>query len=233
MHADNYVKTLSKQQRKYEFKASNPKEVKKWQEEFRSELINSLGINEIKKRGYCDLEPVCINTVRFDDHIREEWTITSEPGYKVPLFLLKPLNQTGPVPLVITPHGHGKYGKDTYVGIFNNEEDRKGMEEGERDIALQAVREGYIAIAMDQRGFAGTRFRKDIEKDTNNSCRTMQMHALLFGRTLVGERIWDIGRIIDYAKTRDDIDDERIVITGNSGGVRLHYLLQRWIHVLK
>ncbi len=44
------------------------------------------------------------------------------------------------------------------------------------------------------------------------------MHALLFCRTLLGERVWDISRLIDYAKTRPEIDDKRIVVTGNSGG---------------
>ncbi len=46
----------------------------------------------------------------------------------------------------------------------------------------------------------------------------MQMQALMFGRTLIGERVWDIGRLIDYVKTRDDIDSSKIAITGNSGG---------------
>lgn len=44
------------------------------------------------------------------------------------------------------------------------------------------------------------------------------MHALLFGRTLVGERVWDVQRLIDWASTLDYVDQDAIVITGNSGG---------------
>ena len=40
----------------------------------------------------------------------------------------------------------------------------------------------------------------------------------MFGRTLIGERVWDIMRLIDYATTRREIDAGRIAITGNSGG---------------
>jgi predicted esterase len=68
------------------------------------------------------------------------------------------------------------------------------------------------------RGFASLRRQEEIEADQTSSCRTLQMHAMLFGRTLIGERVWDIGRLIDYAETREVIDSKRIIITGNSGG---------------
>lgn len=218
MYADTYVKTLSIQERKYDFKAKKMYEVEEWQNIFRQELEELLGINRIKSRGIVDLEPICIEVVKLADHIREEWRIISEPGYQVPFYVLRPLIQEGPLPLVITPHGHGKYGKDTYAGISLGEDDYNKMIGGERDIALQAVREGYISIALDQRAFGVTKFQNDIEADVVSSCRTMQMHALLFGRTLIGERVWDVSRIIDYAVKHLDINSECIAITGNSGG---------------
>ena len=85
-------------------------------------------------------------------------------------------------------------------------------------MALQAVRAGCVAIASDMRGFAGLRRREDRDRDAVSSCRPLQMHALLFGRTLVGERVWDVGRLIDYAATRPEVDAARIAVTGNSGG---------------
>lgn len=217
--ADNYVKTLaSENKRKYTFYAKNKNEMQIWQSAFRHELSNVLGLERIKERGITDMNPKCLDIVRLEDHVREEWEITSEPGYRIPFYLLKPLTQTGPLPVVITPHGHGIHGKDTYAGISHNEKDLENMKKGERDIALQAVRAGYIAIAPDQRGFARTRLSKDIEEEKTSSCRTMQMHALLFGRTLIGERIWDIGRLIDFASTCSFIDNTRVIVTGNSGG---------------
>lgn len=40
----------------------------------------------------------------------------------------------------------------------------------------------------------------------------------MFGRTLIGERVWDIMKLIDYAQTRPEIATAQIMITGNSGG---------------
>ena len=117
---------------------------------------------------------------------------------------------------MLTPHGHSKLGRYVYAGI-----DPSGNPvpaEGDRDIALQAVRQGYIAIAPEARAFGESRFAPEQKSDANHSCVAWQMRALMFGRTLIGERVWDIMRLIDYAATRNDVDSSRIVITGNSGG---------------
>ena len=216
---DNYVNVLAKDTpRRFAFKAKTVAELKKWQEVFRPCLREKLGLDEIAKRGQGPLEPRQLSEQSFDTYVRQEWVIQSEPGLEIPFYLLLPKKQTKRLPVVLTPHGHGKEGKDNYVGIGHTEETKKQISEGQRDIALQAVQAGYIAIAPDMRGFAGLRRKIDREEDNNSSCRTMQMHALLFGRTILGERVWDIQRLVDYALTRDDIDSNRIGITGNSGG---------------
>jgi len=219
LYADTYAAALLKEQQpRFRFQAKTPAELNAWQTAFRQELETLLGIPRIRARATDDLAPVCYGQVTLEDHIRETWTIQSEPGYAVPFFLLRPLEQSGPLPLVLTPHGHGKDGKDTYAGIYHDENGRASIAEGERDVALQAVRAGYVAIAMDQRGFTVTKFKQDIADDKNNSCQRMQMHAFLFGRTLIGERCYDISRLIDFAALRPEIDVSRIAITGNSGG---------------
>ncbi len=222
---DTYVPALAEETyRTYAFRAESKAMFEAWQRTFRPFLRGLLGIDKIAQRARCDLQPYKLGEVTTADCIREEWIIQSEPGVKIPFFLLRPqetkgsANPTAPRPLVLTPHGHGKAGKRTYVGLWDTEEARRSIVDGERDIALQAVKEGYIAIAPDMRGFASLRRHEDIETDQTSSCRTLQMHALLFGRTLIGERVWDIGRLIDYATTREEIDHKRIIITGNSGG---------------
>lgn len=216
---DRYVPFMAAEtHRSYAFRGNTPEEVAAWQRAFRPELRRMLGLDTIASRGACDLDPVMAGEEELEDHIREEWTIESEPGMRIPFYLLRPKKTADARPLVLTPHGHGKAGKRTYVGLWDTEEERKSIDEGERDIALQAVREGYIAIAPDMRGFAGLRRTKEKEEDANNSCRTLQLHAYLFGRTLIGERVHDIGRLIDYAATRPEIDTGKIAITGNSGG---------------
>ena len=217
--SDTYTYQLAAETyRAFAFRAETQAEFVAWQRAFRPHLRSMLGIDVIAQRGLCDLSPHQVGEETFADHVREEWTIQTEPGYEVPFYLLRPMDITEPRPLVLTPHGHGKAGKRTYVGICDTEAERLSIAEGERDIALQAVREGYVAIAPDMRAFASMRLRQDIEADATSSCRDLQMRALLFGRTLVGERVWDIERLIDYAATRPEVDVSRVVITGNSGG---------------
>lgn len=220
MHADTYASTLgSETYPHFEFRAQNIEEAQKWQRWFRMELGNLLGLPVIASRGTPSLAAQKVSTEPQSDHIREEWLLETEPGFHLPFYLLKPLNsENRRLPVVITPHGHGKLGKKTYVGIAPTEEDRKQMEEGERDVALQAVREGYIALAPDMRAFASLRLQKDIERDANNSCQMLQHRAYMFGRTLIGDRVWDMQRLIDWATAREDVDPDRIAITGNSGG---------------
>jgi len=216
---DRYVAYLAERTyRTHAFRSTTSVELNAWQKAFRPHLRRLLGIDRIEAAGSCDLLPEQRGVEELEDHVREHWTIQSEPGFRLPFYLLRPRQQEGPLPLVVTPHGHGKAGKATYVGIWNDEEERESIEEGERDIALQAVRNGYAAIAPDMRGFAEMRITEDAEADRTSSCTTLQKHALLFGRTLVGERVFDVGRIIDYASTRREIDSTRVAITGNSGG---------------
>lgn len=216
---ERYTAILGEQTyRRFACRAGTLHELESWQRGFRPALREAVGLGAIAQRGLVPLDPQQESEERLDDHVRELWTIETEPGFRLPFYLLRPLEQDGPRPLVLTPHGHGKGAKATYVGIANNEEERQQLEEGERDIARQAVREGYVAIAPDMRAFASLRRQVEIEKDMTCSCAELQKYALLFGRTLIGERVWDIGRLIDYAAMRAEIDDSRIVITGNSGG---------------
>ncbi len=219
--SDGYVGVLARGlHRRFACAATTPAEVTAWQRAFRPELMRMLGIDRIAERGVPDQAPRLVGTTTLASHVREEWRIPTEPGFELPVFLLKPLDpQAGRrLPVVLTPHGHGKAGKATYAGIATDEASRREMIDGERDIAVQAVEAGFIAIAPDMRAFASLRMKRELDADACSSCRTMQMHALLFGRTLIGERVWDMSRLIDWAATRPDCDATRVVITGNSGG---------------
>lgn len=219
MDADSYLHVLAGEtEREHAFNATDPQGARAWQRAFRPVLRRLLGLDAIAERGAPSLNARRISQESFTDHVREEWRLETEPGFELPFFLLKPAGAYGRLPVVITPHGHGKAGKNTYAGLYASEEERRSGELGERDIALQAVREGYIAIAPDMRGFADLRRSEEKEKDATSSCRTLQMHAILFGRTLIGERVWDVMRLIDWALARPDVDPERVVVTGNSGG---------------
>ena len=119
---------------------------------------------------------------------------------------------------MVCPHGHNARGKELYVGDYLDETERAQGEGGERDIALQAVRAGYAAIAPDVRAFNEMARREDREAGKISSCADLQRQALMVGRTLIGERVHDMGRLLDYAATRAELDLSRVMMTGNSGG---------------
>jgi len=202
----------------YAFKASTKKELEAWQHEFREALKKQLGISRLEEmyRGYFPSGEKQ-STEDLGSFIREKWYIWTEPEVPLPVYILIPKDKKGKLPLVITPHGHSK-NTALYAGIANNEEEYKQMKEGERDVAVQAVQEGYIAIAPTTRGFGETRKEDDIQHDKLSSCRDLLVHDLLIGRTPIGDRVWDMSRIIDWAIAHLPVDAKRIAITGNSGG---------------
>lgn len=203
---------------KYTFKGSVLSDFQKWQKEFRPELKKLLGLDllEMKLAGY-QPEAQLLSSEDIGFAIRERWVIRTEPTVPLPFILLRPKNAGEHPGLVITPHGHSK-NTELYAGNYNNEEERKSGEEGERNVAIQAVMEGYYAIAPTTRGFGETRTPEDIKSDAVSSCRILLLHDILVGRTPIGDRVWDVSRLIDWALKTLPVDPEKIVVTGNSGG---------------
>ncbi|PYI54278.1 alpha/beta hydrolase family protein [Paenibacillus flagellatus] len=190
-----------------------------WQRRFRARLWEATGLAHIDRvNADVPLSPETVERLSFPGYVREKSYVQTEAGIRIPFYLLLPSNGQEPYPLVLAVHGHGRRGKEVYVGHFEDEQERQESLEGERDIALQAVAEGYAAIAMDVRGFWEMARADEVEAKKNNSCAELQKHAMMYGRTLIGERVHDMRRLIAYAGTRPEIDTSRIVITGNSGG---------------
>ena len=88
---------------------------------------------------------------------------------------------------------------------------------GDRDFGLQCMQRGIGALCIEQRSFGE---RRELVQDqvSTHGCHDAAMHALMLGRTLIGERVFDVDRGLDYLESRDDVDWSRIGIMGNSGG---------------
>lgn len=146
-------------------------------------------------------------------HTEIRFTFQSEAGYRVPCHLLLPTGVTNP-PVLICLQGHST-GMHISLGIAKYPGDEQLIAGGDRDFCVRAVQEGYAAIAMDQRGFGecgGT--------ETGPKCFEASLTSLLQGRTLLGERVWDVCRLMDVLEDffADRLDTTRICLMGNSGG---------------
>lgn len=152
------------------------------------------------------------------DHTRQKWILHTEAGFWLPFYLLLPKPAGNEArPAVIALHGHGP-GKSRAAGIAATPEEEEMAFGGERDYGLQAVREGYIAFCPDMRGFGECVDEDHTDRADNFSCIGSSGRSIMLGRTLMGERVWDVQRAIDWLSTHPDVDGERIACVGHSGG---------------
>lgn len=181
-----------------------------WQCAARQTLSQLLGMDRFQKT-----EPdLVVEYEREIDGATEiRFTYQSEAGYRVPCHLLLPDGVERP-PVMICLQGHSK-GMHISLGRAKFEGDEESIHGGDRDFCVRAVKEGFAAIAVEQRNFG------ECGGDENGPhCFESGLTALLMGRTTIGERVWDISRLIDVIETKFDhlVDKEKICCMGNSGG---------------
>jgi dienelactone hydrolase len=142
---------------------------------------------------------------------------TSEPYADVPAYVCIPRNVQKPLTSMICLQGHTT-GMHVSIGVDQEDETTPIEVEGDRDFAIGCLKRGIAALCIEQRSF-GERAEK-VQEMVNqfSGCHDAAMQALMLGRTLIGERVFDVDRAIDYLATRDDVDMNRIGIMGNSGG---------------
>lgn len=203
---------------RYSIDTIDPDRMDVWRSSFRSALKDKLGLSLIEKqlKGY---KPTAWK-VKEDDMgfaRREWWVIATEPDIELPFILLIPKNLKGVAPLMITPHGHSK-NPELSAGVCYDDEDRASILEGDRDVAVQAVQHGFVTIAPTARGFGPTRFQKDINEGSRSSCRDLYCRDAIAGRTPVGDRVWDIMKLIDWAEENLPVRGKDVIVSGNSGG---------------
>jgi len=153
-----------------------------------------------------------------DDYVRTALVFTAEDHTDVPAWLLVPKAPSPPLPAMICLQGHSP-GMHISIGEAGDESEER-LIAGDRDIALQAVRRGFAALALEQRCF-GRRAETRQQKRWPHPCLDAVFHSLLLGRTVLGERIWDVMRAIDLLEQRPEVDARRIACMGNSGGGKI------------
>ena len=199
-------------------RANSSDEFTAWQRDARSALRHLIGLKQIEDSlgGYTPSVELGDST-DMGDYTRQHGVLHSEPEVRVPFWLLRP-KTAGPYPLGLFPHGHEERGLDTYVDIYPDEVKRQKIQKEDRDVAVQAVRRGYVAIAPTTRGFAPANIPDINDRHGGRHCRSQLIHCLLGGRTAIGERVWDLEQLLDWALSSLDVDADRVLMMGNSGG---------------
>jgi len=154
----------------------------------------------------------------FPEYREVRFVFDTEPQMSVPCHLLIPKETKKPCPVVICLQGHST---GMHISLGRKKFERDEKETGkDRDFALQTVKEGYAALVMEQRGFGERVSKHSIDRDPyyRTACHNPTMVAFLLGRTMIGERVWDVSRAIDALSEFEEIDMDRIACMGNSGG---------------
>jgi hypothetical protein len=209
---------LSEGQQKYAFRADYPGGFKIWQKQARPVLQKLVGLDKITEQVGQFTTKVQLGEIEdLGDYTRQKGWAETEPHVQIFFWLLKP-KKHGPFPLAIFPHGHDSRGYDTSAGVYFDQAHREKALSGDRDVAVQAVKRGFLAIAPATRGLSDGGLPDPKGRHGDRGCRSQLMHCLLAGRTAIGERVWDMQRIIDWAATLPDVDTSTVLMMGNSGG---------------
>lgn len=194
-----------------------------WQDKAREALIELTGLKQMEKDLDGFTPKIQLGQAEKTNELftRALCSMETEPGVVIPFYLLIPkdANPAQPLPLLICPHGHDKLGLHSYAGAFMDEKHSRKVLENQGDIGAQAARRGYVVIAPATRGLAEEVLVPDPKgRHGKRPCRAQLIHCLLAGRTPIGERVWDMQRLLDWAEKHPLIDPKRIAMTGNSGG---------------
>ncbi len=180
--------------------AKTPAELEAWSAAARAKFIELIGFDRLTP---AKPNPRMTGKVDCGEFVREHWLIDTEPGVTMPMFILRPKGASGPAPAVICCHGHGS-GKDSVA-------------EG-NGFGVQFARAGMLAVCPDARGFGERREVDARGKVGGSSCTFLQMTGLPLGISVIGTHAFDLVRLIDHLRSRDDVRGDRIGCAGFSGG---------------
>ncbi len=147
----------------------------------------------------------------------EKLVFTAEPGADVPAYWCVPRGARPPYRTFICLQGHST-GMHNSIGVAFDDETTPIEVAGDRDFGLGCMRREMAALCVEQRAFGERAERDQAQRCERNTCHDAVVRAQMLGRTLLGERILDVDRAIDYLASRGDVDMGRLGCLGNSGG---------------
>ena len=141
-------------QQSLSFREDYPGGFEEWQQQARKQLKQKLGLQQIADAAAGHQPTVVLEKGEdLGQYECQRGTLETEPDVRIPFWLLKPKTE-GPWPLAVFPHGHDTVGHHTTAGIYEDEEHKQRTLDGDRDVAVQAVKRGFVAIAPATRGLA-------------------------------------------------------------------------------
>jgi dienelactone hydrolase len=203
----------------FRFQAAAIHEAQEWQITTRQALNEQIGFQDMAR---VDPNPQILETVDRSDHTRYKISLQTARDIQMPLYLLIPKDSKPPYPVVIAFHGHG-YGVKDIVGLWENGEERYTPDGYHKDFGIELCRRGF-AVAAPEISCFGERqtdfnhLNTDIGAPVPSTCDHTAKLAFHLGGSVIGLRVFDAKRLVDYLETRQDLDTDQLGAMGISGG---------------
>lgn len=183
---------------------SEIKSLQDWSERrqvYQQQLMSMLGLDPLPKKT--DLSPVITGTETHEGVVAEKLHFQSSPGLYVTANLYRPEKQTKPLPAILYVCGHGRV-KENGVSLGNKTHYHHH--------GAWFARNGYVCLTID------TIQLGEIEGTHHGTHHLGMWWWNSRGYTPAGVEAWNCMRALDYLETRDEVDADRMGVTGRSGG---------------
>lgn len=160
--------------------------------------------------------PVCVDRQPREGYTLERWELYPQEGIAVPFLVLRPEGIVQPVPAVLCIPGSGR----TKEGLAGEPGVTPEFTENYTDprvcMALDMVREGYVAVAVDNPAAGETADRAEGVRGYDYDL--VSRFLLEMGWSWLGYASWIDRQVLEWIKQQPDIRRDRIVVSGFSLG---------------
>lgn len=213
--------------RRLAYPGGAPHEIANWQMALRSELTRLLGLGPAASPiTITSIDAHVQETTRLDAYTRELVVLRVSPEEHMPCYVLIPNHVAPPYRPVIALHGHGTWAATPLVGMAASPAEAAFIRLLNYDYARQLALRGFMVFVPVLRGF-GERMEAPPLREVHDpsdpeawvsSCKYEAVNALMLGKTLLGLRVADILRLIDYIQARPEPMTRTLGCAGLSGG---------------
>ena len=174
-------------------------------EEKRSRLREILALDELEGMQH-DVKIAYDSCIKREFYRIDKYNMTVLPGLCGPLYGVVPETPNGLA--VVYCHGHGR-GVDDTLNIGSV------IDPYHKTLPLYLAKMGYTVLTMEYMGFGHMKFDGE-NCPSDNQCTTNHLLLSLGGLSLLGVRVYQTQKVIDFAK--NILNFKRLAICGVSGG---------------
>lgn len=206
------------------FKGADAASWRRWQASARERLCDVLGLTLMEPfQGEARLMEQTLLSCGIE---RRRYELMVEPEVWMPFYLLVPEHpkhgQDGRFLAAVCPHGHQGAGAASVAGIMGVPAVDEAIRRFNYDYGLRMARLGYIVACPEARGWGARRSWKgqgDVEElYLRGTCANEARMAEPLGRSLLGELVFDLERLVDWLSLREEISSGELACVGFSGG---------------